>query len=122
MGEGIARSRPPECRRRRLGQQARPDRLGGAAARREICRPGVGCGGVGLGRSETLAPVDRGCLRVVNRRWPNSRMAFWKPGLKNGARRREFYEDRNARISILAQRLTLKPDTLKQTGYSRRSR
>src|SRR3984893_14363619 len=42
-------------------------------------------------------------------------MAFWKPGLKNGARRREFYEDRNARISILAQRLTLKPDTLKQT-------
>jgi hypothetical protein len=32
----------------------------------------------------------------------DSRTAFWKPGLKNGVRRRDFYEDRNARISILA--------------------
>ena len=43
---------------------------------------------------------------------------FWKPGLKNGARRREFYEDRNARISILARGLDPRPDTLKQTDRS----
>ena len=42
------------------------------------------------------------CLLVVKARWPDSRSAFWKPGLKNGARRREVYEDRDARISILA--------------------
>jgi hypothetical protein len=41
-------------------------------------------------------------LRVVEARWPDSRTAFWKPVLKNGARCREFYEDRDARISILA--------------------
>ena len=45
----------------------------------------------------------------------DSRTAFWKPGLKNGARRREFYEDRGARISILAGRRPPRPDTLKQT-------
>jgi hypothetical protein len=51
----------------------------------------------------------------MNRRWPNSRTAFWNPDLKNGIRRREFYEDRNARISILACGMAAKPDTLKQT-------
>jgi hypothetical protein len=45
----------------------------------------------------------------VKTRWPDSRTAFQKPGLKNGARRREFYEDRNARISILAESIALKP-------------
>src|SRR6476660_2496210 len=48
--------------------------------------------------------------------WPDSRTAFWKPGLKNGARRRKVYEDRNARISILAG-LGPRPDTLKQTDH-----
>ena len=42
-------------------------------------------------------------------------MAFWKPGLKNGVRRREVYEDRGARISILAGGDPPRPDTLKQT-------
>jgi hypothetical protein len=32
-----------------------------------------------------------------------------------GARRREFYEDRDARSSILARSMAAKPDTLKQT-------
>ena len=48
-------------------------------------------------------------------RGPDSRTAFRKPGLKNGARRRDFYEDRNACISILAARRSPRPDTLKQT-------
>jgi hypothetical protein len=51
----------------------------------------------------------------VTTRWPDSRTAFWKPGLKNGVRRREVYEDRGARISILAGRRPPRPDTLKQT-------
>src|SRR4029077_6056753 len=41
---------------------------------------------------------------------------FWKPGQKNGARRREVYEDRDARISILAG-LGPRPDTLMQTDH-----
>ena len=48
-------------------------------------------------------------------RWPDSRTALWNPGLKNGARRREFYEDRSARISIRAGGCSSRPDTLKQT-------
>ena len=48
-------------------------------------------------------------------RWPDSRTAFWKPGSKNAARRREFHEDRSAHISILAGRRPPRPDTLKQT-------
>jgi len=48
-------------------------------------------------------------------------MAFRKPGLKNGARRREVYEDRNARISILARGLASRPDTLQQTDHAPRS-
>ena len=42
-------------------------------------------------------------------------MAFWKPGSENGARRQLFYEDRDARISILAGDMSPRPDTLKQT-------
>jgi hypothetical protein len=45
----------------------------------------------------------------------DSRTAFRKPGLKNGARRRESYEDRGARISVLAGGGASRPDTLKQT-------
>jgi len=51
----------------------------------------------------------------MNRRWPNSRTAFWNPDLKNGIRRRPLYEDPNARISILACGMAARPDTLKQT-------
>ena len=51
-------------------------------------------------------------------RWPDSRTAFWKPDLKNGARRREIYEDQGARISILAGRQPPRPDTLKQTDHA----
>ena len=51
-------------------------------------------------------------------RWPDSRTAFWKPDLKNGARRRETYEDQGARISILAGRQPPRPDTLKQTDHA----
>ena len=38
------------------------------------------------------------------------------PGSKNGVRRREVYEDRDARISILAAALADGPDTLTQTA------
>jgi hypothetical protein len=47
--------------------------------------------------------------------WPDSRTALWKPGSKNGARRREFYEDRGVRFSIMAGGSSSRPDTLKQT-------
>src|SRR5271157_2199598 len=39
-------------------------------------------------------------------RWTET--ALRKPGLKNGARRRDFYEDWSARISILAGRRHLR--------------
>jgi hypothetical protein len=42
-------------------------------------------------------------------------MAFWKPDLENGARRRESYEAQDARTSILAGDISPRPDTLKQT-------
>ena len=48
-------------------------------------------------------------------RWPDSQTALRKPGVENGARRRRVYEDRGARISILAGRRPPRPDTLKQT-------
>ena len=48
-------------------------------------------------------------------RWPDSRTALRKPGLKNGVCRRGLYEDWSARISILAGRKPSRPDTLKQT-------
>ena len=48
-------------------------------------------------------------------RWPDSRTAPRNPGLKNGARRREFYEDPERRISIMAGGSASRPDTLKQT-------
>src|SRR5215218_2660896 len=38
------------------------------------------------------------------------------PGSKNGARPREVYEDRDARISILAAALADRPDTLTQSA------
>jgi hypothetical protein len=41
--------------------------------------------------------------------------ALRKHGVENGARRRRVYEDRGARISILAGRRPPRPDTLKQT-------
>ena len=52
------------------------------------------------------SPTDV-CERVTTR-WPDSRTALRKPGLKNGARRRDFYEDWSARISILAGRRHLR--------------
>src|ERR1700749_4009607 len=48
----------------------------------------------------------------------DSRTAFRKPSQKSGARRRMLYEDRSARISILAGRHPPRPDTLKQTDLS----
>lgn len=38
----------------------------------------------------------------------------------NGARRRRYYEDRDARISTLARGIAAKPDTLQQTGKGRK--
>ena len=65
------------------------------------------------GPAKRLAAADV-CERVTTR-WPDSQTALRKPGLKNGARRRDFYEDRSARISILAGGCSSRPDTLKQT-------
>src|SRR3984893_18045197 len=110
--------RQSESRRRGLGQQAGSHRLGGVAALEKIHRQGIVSGGIGTGWPAHDPLIDRRCLRVVKTRWPDSRTVFWKPGLKNGARRREFYEDRNARISILARGLDPRSDTLKQTDRS----
>ena len=56
-------------------------------------------------------------------RWPDdSRTALRKPGSKNGARRREFYEDRNARISILAGRQASEAGYVDSRLINRRSR
>ena len=52
-------------------------------------------------RSPDVAAV-RG-LRVVEARWPDSRPASRQPTAQNGTRRRPLYEDRDARISILAR-------------------
>ena len=76
-------------------------------------------GGIEIGRSRAKRRSVKRCLREVTTRWPDSRTAFWKPGSKNGARRREFYEDRSARISILAGEEPPRPDTLKQTDQRR---
>ena len=65
-------------------------------------------------RARGRCSIDEVCERVTTR-GPDSRTAFRKPGLKNGARRRDFYEDQNARISILDARRSPRPDTLKQT-------
>ena len=67
-----------------------------------------------FGRSESAGRASGVCERVTTR-WPDSQTALRKPGVENGARRRRVYEDRGARISILAGRRPPRPDTLKQT-------
>src|ERR1700722_18743187 len=67
-----------------------------------------------FGRSESAGRASGVCERVKTR-WPDSQSALRKPGVENGARRRRVYEDRGARISILAGRRPPRPDTLKQT-------
>src|ERR1700690_2954732 len=67
-----------------------------------------------LGRSESAGRASGVCGRVKTR-WPDSQTALRKPGVENGARRRRVYEDRGARISILAGRRPPRPDTLYQT-------
>jgi hypothetical protein len=67
-----------------------------------------------FGRSESAGRASGVCERVTTR-WPDSQTALRKPGVENGARRRGVYEDRGARISILAGRRPPRPDTLKQT-------
>ena len=70
------------------------------------------CQGHAVGGVERLvdqSPWGRcsidGDLRVAISRWPDSRTAFWKPSQKRAALDAEcFYEDRSARISILAGR------------------
>src|SRR6476646_9577760 len=52
MGQGSARPRSSEYRGCGVRQQAGPDRLGGAAARRKVCCQGHALGGVAVGRSE----------------------------------------------------------------------
>src|SRR3984885_12903405 len=66
-----------------------------------------------FGRSESAGRASGVCERVKTR-WPDSQSALRKPGVENGARRRRVYEDRGARISLLAGRSPPRPDTLKQ--------
>src|SRR5271166_4693481 len=72
-----------------------------------VCPNGQDDGGVAFSRSHPRQATKGVCERVTTR-WPSSRTALRKPGSKNGARRRDFYEDRNARISILAGRKDLR--------------
>jgi hypothetical protein len=92
--------------------------VGGASARRKVHSQWLASGGIGIGCSANNALISRRRLRVVKSRWPNSQTAFRKPGLKNGIQRREAYEDRNARISILARGFVPRPDTLQQTDQA----
>jgi hypothetical protein len=55
----------------------------------------------GARRTNVVSAGDR-CLREVEARWPDSRSVAWKPGTLNGRKGRCDYEDRAARISILA--------------------
>src|SRR6516225_1922028 len=65
-------------------------------------------------------PNAKRCLREVTTRWPDSRTALRKPDKSDGLQGRSIYEDRNARISILAGRASSsRPDTLKQTDQPR---
>jgi hypothetical protein len=104
MGERAHEPRPSKRRGRRLRQQAGPNRLGGVAARRTVHRPRNAGGGVEFGYRAQRVHRPTGVCERVTTGWPDSRTAFRKPGLKNGARRRVFYEDRSARISIMAGR------------------
>jgi hypothetical protein len=118
MGQSTAAARPSQGRHCGVRQQARQDRLGGAAARRKVRRQGTSCWS-GQSRS---ALTDRCGLREAISRSPDSRTPLRKPGLKNGViRRREVYEHPSAPLSILAGRSPPKPDTLQQTDH-RRSR
>src|SRR5271166_3383832 len=115
MGERPHEPRPSQCRGGRLRQQAGQDRLGGAAAERAICPNGQDDGGVAFSRSHPRRATKGVCERVTTR-WPDSRTAVRKPVKFNGLQGRSVYEDRNARISILAGRASSsRPDTLKQT-------
>jgi hypothetical protein len=67
-----------------------------------------------FGWSESAGRASGVCERMTTR-WPDSQTALRKPGAEHGARRRRVYEDRGARISILAGRRPPRPDTLKQT-------
>src|SRR5215213_7752271 len=49
------------------------------------------------------------------RRWPDSRSVFRKLMALNGTRCRPLYEERNARIFILANGTAERPDTFVQT-------
>jgi hypothetical protein len=115
MGESADDEDPSQCRGRRLRQQAGKDRVGGPATWREVRRCGSAGGGVEFGyRTQNVHRPTGVCERVTTR-WPDSRTALRKPGSKNGARRRVFYEDRSARISIMVGGSSSRPDTLKQT-------
>src|SRR6516165_10652072 len=67
-----------------------------------------------FGRESIRTP--QGVCERVTTRWADSRTALRKPEKSNGLQGRSIYEDRNARISILAGRASSsRPDTLKQT-------
>jgi hypothetical protein len=55
---------------------------------------------------ERLGVKFPGPTRLTTR-WPDSRTALRNPGLKNGARRRDFYEDRKRAYLHLGRRLFL---------------
>ena len=71
----------------------KPARIAWAALRREerFAATGNADGGVRARPARAAAAADD-CERVTTR-WPDSRTTSWKPGLKNGVRRRKFYED-----------------------------
>jgi transposase len=85
-------------------RQAGADHPRGAPQRAAV--RDAGRGGVvahGIGRMRPLGAGGRRGLRAVEARWPDSRPAFRSPVTRSGARRRRCYEDRDARISILAR-------------------
>ena len=82
-------------------------RIAWAVLRREKPFAATGipaAGSVRRSDAKRRSPTDV-CERVTAR-WPDSRTALRKPGLKNGVCRRGLYSDWSARISIWAGRST----------------
>jgi hypothetical protein len=119
-GRVVARSHrtsPQEQGHRRARRQARPDRLGSPAFRRDLCEGGTAGGG--------LNEIDRcgspaAAVSDVCGRWTRDGLtvdpAPWNPGLKYGARRRKSYEGQGCAELHLGRGTTPRPDTLAQTG------
>ncbi len=115
VGTGATGTSPQEHRGGSTRQQTGAYRLGSIGIWWPVrCR--IHCQCMRRNRPTALIIADWSqMLRVVETRWPDSRTAARKPGTMDGLQGRCDYEDRAARISILAGSVAPRPDTLQQT-------